>query len=627
MNTIRQTNLKSIEFDLLFARLAILLSGFCTIFNIYFANISRTLFGLTALIFCVIWIKIRKDSSLDFHIVSRRNKHKNIIYLSLFTLLFVISILSLYLRPSVYERPLIYFIIISLLSGIISAEIIFFQKKMISIILFQIILLGILIAWSQLIVFPSLVGVDPWYHQNITLQIVQNHLIPLGFSYSKLPLFHLYIALTSIITSMDYKFAAMSSISLLQLVCNVLFVFLLSKFTFNNTIVALYSSLLLVLSNYHIRMSFWSIPNSLASVFILMILYSLLKLRINHKLISVLISIILMVSLILMHTVTAVCMAIILLIVWISFYLYNLIYFKIHTPPFTFSYFILFVVFMFSWWTFASGHITTFASLIKFGFSMDMFIHTPAELIKEHINNVPLFERIFNFLGTLLYFTASSIGCFYMISNRYGTKYSFCLLSAGITPLVLNFFSSITGRNIISERWLFFSQILLSIPLAVSILLCCNALKYDRLKKTLLVITTVTFAFLLIVSLPANLDYNKFSSHSSMREALTTSELKAIKTTSSFWVGPIKTDNYYAHAMSYTYDTHTFDNELFYNSTSSLQDHLILIRTDLVNKPLKMFSSIYLPDHDYISELISKLKMEKYSKIYSSGSVYGYLRY
>ena len=622
--TIKQINLKSIEFDLLFARLAVILSVFWTITNIYFANISRTLFGLIILIFCVIWIKIRNNSSLDFYIVS---KHKNIIYLSFFTLLFVLSILSLYLRPSFYERPLIYFIITSLVSGIISAEIISFQKKMTLIILFQIILLGTSIAWSQLLVFPSLLGVDPWYHQNITLQIIQNHFIPSGFSYSKLPLFHLCIALTSIITDMDYKFATMLSVSFLQLVCNILLIFLLAKFTFNNTRVALYSSLLLVLSNYHIRMSFWSIPNSLAPVFILMILYSLLKLRINHKLISVLISIILMISLVLTHSVTALYMAIILLIVWILFYSYDLIYFDIHNPPFTFSYIILFVVFMFSWWTYASGHITTLASLIKFGFSMDIFIHTPAELIQQHINNVPLFERIFNFLGILLYFTVSSVGCFYMISNRYGTKYSFCVLSAGITPLILNFFSSITSRNILSERWLFFSQIFLSIPLAVSILLCCNALRYDKLKKTFLVSTTIILAFLLIVSPPANLDYNKFSSHSSMREALTISELKAIKTTSSFWTGPIKTDNYYARAMSYNYDTYTFDNELFYNSTSSLQDHLILIRMDLINKPLKMFSSIYLPDHDYISELISKLKIEKYSKIYSSGSVYGYLRH
>ncbi|MGB9940826.1 hypothetical protein [Methanosarcina sp.] len=513
------------------------------------------------------------------------------------------------------------------MSGIISAEIISFQKKMTSIILFQIILLGTSIAWSQLLVFPSLLGVDPWYHQNITLQIIQTHFIPSEFSYSKLPLFHLCIALTSIITDMDYKFATMLSVSFLQLVCNILLIFLLAKFTFNNTRVALYSSLLLALSNYHIRMSFWSIPNSLAPVFILMILYSLLKLRINHKLISVLISIILMISLVLTHSVTALYMAIILLIVWIFFYSYNLIYFNIHKPPFTFSYITLFVVFMFSWWTYASGHITTLASLIKFGFSMDIFIHTPAELIQQHINNVPLFERIFNFLGTLLYFTVSSVGCFYMISNRYGTKYSFCVLSAGITPLILNSFCSITSRNIISERWLFFSQIFLSIPLAVSILLCCNAVRHDNLKKTFLVSTTIILAFLLIVSLPANIDYDKFSSHSSMREALTTSELKAIKTTSSFWTGPIKTDNYYARSMSYNYDTYTFDNELFYSSTSSLQDYLILIRMDLISKPLKIFSSIYLPDHDYISELISELKIEKYSKIYSSGSVYGYLKH
>lgn len=621
---IRQTNLKSIELDFLFVKLAIILSTLWTIINIYFANTSRTLFGTIILIFCVIWIKIRKNSSLDFHIISTNNKYKNYFYLSLFIVLFMLSLFSLYLRPSLYERPLIYFIIISFMSGIISAEIILFQKKMTSIILFQIILLGVSVAWSQLLIFPSLLGMDPWYHQNITLQIVQNHLIPSGFSYSKLPLFHLYVALTSIITGMDYKFAVMSSVSFLQLVCNALFIFLLSKFTFNDMRVALYSSLLLMLSNYHIRMSFWSIPNSFASIFILMILYSLLKLRINHKLISVLFSIIFMISLVLTHSVTAMCMAIILFMVWISFYLYNLILFNANKSPFSFSYFMLFVVFMFFWWTFASGHISTFSNLIKFGFSMDFFIHTPEELIQQSINNVPISERTFNFLGTLLYFTVSSVGYFYMISTRYGTKYSFCVLSAGFTPLLLSFFSNISSHSIILDRWLFFSQMLLSIPLALSILLCCNALRYDNLKKALFVSITIILAFLLILSPPANLDYNKFSSHSSMREALTTSELKAVKTTSNFCTGPIKTDNYYARSMSYAYDTSTFDNELFYNSISSLKGHLILIRTGLIGKPFNIFSSIYLPDHDYISELISTLEIRNVSKIYSSGSVYGY---
>ncbi len=625
-STLAQINFKSIELDMLFVKLTILFSTIWVIANIYLTNALRILFGLLVLTFCVIWVKIRTNSSLNFYMLSTYNTNlENLTYVFLFFILFTLSIFSLYLRPSLYERPLIYFIIISSMAGVISAEIISFQKKMALVILFQIFLVGMLITWSQLQIFPSLLGVDPWYHQNITLQIVKNHSIPLGFAYSKLPLFHLYIAMTSITTGLNYKYATMFSVSLSQLVCNILFLFLFAKFVLDNTRVGLYSSLLLVLSNYHIRMSFWSIPNSFASIFILMILYSLLKIRINHKLLGVFFSIIFMVSLVLTHTVTAMFMSIILFTTWISFYFYNIIRFNEYKSPYTFSYFLLFVVFMFAWWTFASGSLTTLANLMKFGFNIDLFINSPKELIQQSIDNVPFFEKTFNLLGTLLYFTISFVGYFYMMSNHYGSKYSFCVLIAGLTPLVLSFFSNITSYCIISERWLFFSQILLSIPLATSIFLYCNLPKYNYFKKALFVSITIILAFLLILSPPANLDYNKFSSHSSMREALTTSELKAVKTTSNFWSGPIKTDNYYARSMSYAYDTSTFDNELFYNSISSLKGHLILIRTDLIGKPFNIFSSIYLPDHDYISELISTIEMRNASKIYSSGSVYGYV--
>ena len=85
MNTIRQTNLKSIEFDLLFARLAILLSDSVQSLT-FILLIYQGLFWINCFNILRYLIKIRKDSSLDFHIVSRRNKHKNIIYLSLHAL-------------------------------------------------------------------------------------------------------------------------------------------------------------------------------------------------------------------------------------------------------------------------------------------------------------------------------------------------------------------------------------------------------------------------------------------------------------------------------------------------------------------------------------------------------------
>ncbi len=196
---------------------------------------------------------------------------------------FTLDIISLYNRPYLYQRPLIHFFIISILVGITVLEITNINKnrKIYNcIIFFQIILIGILAAWSQLLIFPSLIGVDPWYHQHFTSEILNEYFVPEHELYSKLPLFHILVACTSLISELDYKFATMFSASLAHIICISLFTFLFTKNLFNNNYkVAYLASLLLVISNNYIYMSYTSIPNSFAMIFVLanILLYDLFK--------------------------------------------------------------------------------------------------------------------------------------------------------------------------------------------------------------------------------------------------------------------------------------------------------------------------------------------------------------
>ena len=177
-------------------------------------------------------------------------------------LFLIIIILIFRFRPDLYERPLLYFIISALMAGLIACQIVFSREQYKSVILSQIIILGASIPWSQLLLYPTVIGVDPWYHQNVTLKIIEFATIPDG-GYSHLPLFHLIIAINSLFLDLNYKIAAMFSVSIAQIVCNVLFIYLLGIFTTKNNRVGLFSALMVILAGHHIY-ELWSIPNGFA---------------------------------------------------------------------------------------------------------------------------------------------------------------------------------------------------------------------------------------------------------------------------------------------------------------------------------------------------------------------------
>ena len=611
-------------FEDLDKKIAILGVMFSIILAIYLTmSVGRIVYVLTAiltLISCIIWLLIRDRASLKLDSSSQPNSI--ILVLSfIFFFLLAFSILSVHFRPDLYERPLIYFILTSSMAGIVGLEIMFFKETQKYLILSQIVIIGLSVSWSQLLIFPSLLGVDPWWHQMFTTKIMETHYIPDGYSYSKLPIFHLAIASTSIITGLDYKFATMLSVSLAQIICNALFLFLLGKFLFNQK-VGLLASLMVIIANHHIYMSYWSIPTSLAAVFIPIVLYLLWKVRRDKPLHATVLSIFFMGILILTHTVTAMCMAIILFVCWAVFNLYTSLYSKTEIPiSLTIS--LLFTVAMFGWWTYASGHITTLANLIKWGFSIDFFVHTPKE-ISKYLATVPVPEQIFNNVGMFLFFSLSFVGIFYMISKK-GNSLGFAAALAGFTPLALGFFSLITGHSIIEHRWWYFSQILLAIPLAVAIILIgmWNG-RSSRFVSIFSFVFVVPLTFLMIMSPPANVDNHVFSPNSGVRYAYTESEMDAASFFAQNLVETISADWDYQNVLSLYYHhdkVHLLD-ESFYTKNFLHEGSIKIIRREIVNnRPFRLLAALYRLD--YNPNII--LTNSGFNKIYDCCTVNRYL--
>lgn len=579
--------------------------------------------GVLVLISCLLWLAIRGSHTFEFHPPESQNL--TLLCAICFFGLYTLSVLSVYLRPELYERPLLYFILTVLMAGVLACEIFTSSRKHASLILSQILLLGVSIAWSQLLIFPSLLGTDPWYHSALTDRIIGESVIPEGYAYSYLPLFHLMVGATSLIGGLPYKLASMVSVSLGQIICNAVFIFLIGTYLFKNHRIGLLAALLVIVANHHIIMSYWSIPNAFAAVFIPIIGYLLLSRAKSNQhginsLFMHIIMILMMVAIILTHSIAAMCVALLLFVAWGSLTFYRFFYPRARNynialfVPFSFT------VAMFAWWTYASGHVKTLGQFMDLGFGVDIFIATPAELT-NYMASIPLSEQVFNNLGMFLFFAFSFIGVFYMSSSKEGGL-SFAIAWVGMTPLAIGFLSLISQHSVIEYRWWYFSQILLGIPLAVAV----YTVGTWKSKKPLYFYSFVSgfviiLSFFMIMSPPANIDNHMFSPNSSSTAAPIESELKSIMTLTDKWDGAIKTDAYLAGHPTIQYpQISDYSEDIYSKRYFALRDHIIFIREATIGKPFTFFSTIYKLEYNL------NVKMDElgFSRIYDSPSGSGY---
>jgi len=606
------------DLDKTLAVVGIIPSVLMAIQGIMSGRVLYLIVGGLIFISCLLWLAIRRSHTFEFHFPESRTLTS--CYMICFFGLYTLSILSVYLRSNIYERPLLYFILTALMAGMIACEAITSDRRHAPLILIQILLLGVSIAWSQLLIFPSLLGVDPWYHSALTSRIINESIIPEGYAYSKLPIFHLMIAATSLITSFPYKLATMVSVSLGQIICNTVFVFLIANRLFKTHRVGLLAALMVVIANYHINMSYWSVPNAFAAAFIPVALYLFFfRFRGRSRSLSAVLWIVVLTTIILTHTISAMCMAVLLFVTWGALTTYHIYHPQAGNHASLLAP-VGFTAAAFAWWTYASGSIKPLGKLLDWGFSVDVFVKTPAEF-RDFAVVVPLGEQAFYNIGMYLFFAFSFIGIFYMISRR-GSSSSFAIAWLGVTPVAITFFAIISGRSVIEHRWWYFAQILLSIALAVAI----YTVGMWKSKKSLHLYSfvfgfVVVLCFLMIMSPQANVDNHIFSPNSSTRDTLTESELKSIMTLTDKWDGAIKSDYYLAGHPTIQYpQISAFCEEICSDDYLALENYMVFVREIIIGKPFKLFSNNYILEYD----LNVKLDRLGFSRIYdsSSGSSY-----
>lgn len=608
--------------DKILASLLIIISSVLIIRSILISSILSLLNGLFLLIPCLAWLVLRKRESFKFHLPESKSLVTP--WAICFFILYSLTIISVYFRPNLYERPLLYFILTALLGGVIACEILTAERKHTGFILIQIMILGMSITWTQQMITPGLVGIDPWFHMFFTNQIIDGGFIPSGYSYSGLPFFHLMIAATSIITSLPYKFAALVSVSFAQIACNAFFLFLIANYLLKNYRIGLFAALLLITASEQIFMSYWSIPNAFAAIFIPLILYLILiKIDDTPKLIIFILFIITSISIILTHSLVAISMVIILFVVWGAFTFYHFFYLqtKNHISLIIPVFFIMGVA---AWWIYMTNYMNILVTFINENFSFT----------GVHMNNFvipPIRDVIFSILGPRLFLCLSIIGILYMLSRKESGSI-FCIASVSVTLLGITFIGYLININIYLDRLSYITQIILSISVAIALYLI-GTWKTKKLVYIYIFFLgfIVALSFLMIMGPEGNSDNFALTPNSGLiSHYYTQSELSGSDFFAKYSPGVISSDFIYAYCDSssifrYVYDINperlnNIDPEVL--SGDFVHDGSIkILRSRQITNYQKTgtFSSNIRPD------IYSYLSNSGFDKIYNNFAITGYI--
>ncbi len=586
-----------------------------------FKSLPYVLTGALTAAACLTWLYLQNKKSIGESTIGVSKQGYSLMMI-VFLAFFALSIVIFNTRPDIYVRPLEYFFLVSAMAGVVSLEVLLApsETRYTILTLAQIIVIGFSLGFSETLLFPSVVGGDPFWHQAFTNRILSLGHIPEGYSYSRLPMFHLGIAATSSIVALDYKISAMLFVQSIQIISSACFVFLLGRALIGQRI-GMLAGLLVTIANVEIHAGFWTIPTTLGFILVPMATYSLLMSKGSKRHQFTFVAIVLMTALILTHPIAALSMAIVLLvgttISAMSKSASKVNALRAFSPGTT----LLFAAAMISWWTFATESLAQFLDLMAGGFSINLFTKAPSGVI-EYSSNVPLGEQLLDNLGIFIFFASSFLGCFYMTSKKFGKPTTSMLAVAGLIMLALPYGSLVSRIHIVNDRWWQIAEIMLSLPLACSFLMVFSNLKRRR-TRVLLCSAILMLSILMSMSTTANIDNSVLSPDTNVRAALTESELRGGAESMNLFKVPIGSDLFYASALIETESTVvSIDSQLLAGTFLDSGHNLVLIREEIIQAPFYMYQS--LPwTLNYDPRVV--LDSEGFSQVFDCGSVTGYL--
>ena len=460
-------------------------------------------------------------------------------------LVFTGAILSYIFRPMPYERPLWFFALIAIACGVIVLKLIWRepQGRERLLCLAQVILLGLLLAWSVTFMYPGLVGQDPLYHQWLTLGVLRG-----SVDWGSMPLMHFIIAFFMKLYGADYRIASMLSVSLASIVFDAVFIYLIGR-RLVSARVGLLAALLLTVSNWHVFFAYWTIQNTLALTLMLAMAWSFLEWRTIGGRRYIVFSSVTMLLMLITHPLGTIWLGMFLVVALIVYW-----WWMRKFPVAIAVVFVLYSCAVLAVWGLLTGHLNTFIYFVMLQFRPALLLTEAvwqpaviAELPQESLMYTEMvsihpWQMLYGGLGMFLLFCFGAFGSFILVRMR---DVKCVLLSVmGMLVLAMGIIPMMAGMSVLENRWWYFAEALLAIPAALCIFYIA------KVKDWLAYFVVGVLSLLLALGLPANSDNGILAEDLIVRYALTSEEIEAAEYALDNYYWRIGMDTFYAVSVA-----------------------------------------------------------------------------
>lgn len=512
---------------------------FISIFSIYYLQKTLTgrieYFSITLLVGISVTLLIyllfrNKIIPVIPQVEYTKSKYLNLKFFSiLYALLYLISIDLLF--QHLYNRPFIYFLVIASICTLVMVQIQIYSnhKSATMLILFEILLISLNIRGGILYEFPNIIGVDPTYHLNIAMDIVDFGKIPLGFQYSAHPIMHILIATTNLLASVSPKNSIIFSTGFVLAVLLPMLTYTICKRIFTVQI-ALISALFIAISNYLIWYGYMLFATSMGLVYFIIFLYFILSVESVHQKI---VSILLFLTLVLVHPLTNVVLLFSMILLRLAQTYHHRLSYVINTRKnqiISINMIILFFLFTLAYWMHSTplSNTSFFDFIIRTVVTKLTTVELAPSILSAPLERVNVLNEVINMLGAISLLCLGIIGVLHTIRIKGNDLISMYVVSIGYIIFFAAAVSQIIGfENILPQRWFAFAYLLFAIPASVGIQLMYNINASKKFTLYIQSIMIFTISFLMITSSIANMDSPIYSKDISLRTGYFESEFAA----------------------------------------------------------------------------------------------------
>lgn len=596
-------------------------------------RINQLLIGITlivsALMYLVLRSRLKETIFQNIHLFSKKKEILTIIF---FVLIIVSSVLW---YNQVYSRPFIYFLVVSFLAGIISIEILLFTKEDNAWpILFKIFFMTFVIRMGIYYNFPSIMGIDAYFHTNMANIISTTGIVPpfeISEKYVHYPIFHIFIAITKIVSFITIKDAVFFSIGIMSIACTLFLFIFVNRYA--GPRVGLLSTLIFCITTQIIVTGITNItPGSLVLCYFLILICLLID-RERHPH-TLLLCLIIMFTIVITHQLSSFVALISLCLLAFGLLVFEHA-FMTENKKISFKLFLaLFGITMIFYWiytplyyqniSFFEGVLAPFIDFLTLGgtYGNDL-------LITGHDYVRPYYETLILQISYLILPFFGIAGIFFWLSRRDEIKFSIAFTS-GVLFFIIYAFPLLGSRDLLTDRWMPFLFIFLGIVAAAYILSGVELIKSITLKIVTIFVILTLLSFFMITPPEINKDNPLVAKNQTVRNQFKYSEVQAAETISQIHGKWLITDSSYQSLFfpGKEYYVVGFESEDHLLEDAKEPNSLIILRKSTLIEPVPLKASTLYGD--FYDDNLSKTSFEYFETaknrnlVFTNGNIIGY---